>query len=89
MALSPIPGLTLEILSYLPPLPRPLKGQPGLFLALEALPTELQDMIYNNLHPFVNPEPTCTRSLPSRLWRDMLFNRQILPWLWDLDISAL
>jgi hypothetical protein len=46
-------------------------------------------MIYKNLHPFINPEQTCTRCLPSRLWRDLLFNRQILPWLWDLDISAL
>ncbi|KAK6835713.1 hypothetical protein RU639_001826 [Aspergillus parasiticus] len=89
MAPSPIPGLTQEILSYLRPLPPSLQGQPKLSLALEALPTEIQDMIYNNLHPFINPEPTCTRYLPSSLWRDMLFNRHILPWLWDLDISAL
>ncbi|KAE8416500.1 hypothetical protein BDV36DRAFT_284520 [Aspergillus pseudocaelatus] len=89
MAPSPIPGLTQEILSYLQPLPPSLQGQPGLSLELEALPTEILDMIYNNLHPFVNPGQICTRSLPSSLWRDMLFNRHVLPWLWDLDISAL
>ncbi|KAF7166705.1 hypothetical protein CNMCM5623_000249 [Aspergillus felis] len=89
MAPSPIPGLTQEILSYLQPLPQPLQEQSGISLKLAALPTELQDMIYKNLHPFINPEQTCTRSLPSRLWRDLLFNQQILPWLWDLDISAL
>ncbi|RAQ46461.1 hypothetical protein AFGD_000221 [Aspergillus flavus] len=89
MAPSPIPGLTQEILSYLQPLPPSLRGQTGLSPELEALPAEIQDMIYNNLHPFVNPGQTCTRSLPSGLWRDMLFNRHILPWLWDLDISAL
>ncbi|KAE8395808.1 hypothetical protein BDV23DRAFT_144852 [Aspergillus alliaceus] len=89
MAPSPIPELTQEILSYLQPLPPSSQGQSGLSLKLEALPTELQDMIYKSLHPFINPEQTCTRSLPPRLWRDLLFNRQILPWLWDLDISAL
>ncbi|KAF4220394.1 hypothetical protein CNMCM8980_009670 [Aspergillus fumigatiaffinis] len=89
MAPYPIPGLTQEILSYLRPLPPSLQGQSALSLKLEALPTELQDIIYKNLHPFINPEQTCTRCLPSRLWRDLLFNRQILPWLWDLDISAL
>ncbi|KAG2003841.1 hypothetical protein GB937_009333 [Aspergillus fischeri] len=89
MAPSPIPGLTQEILSYLRPLPPSLQGQSGLSLGLEALPTELQDMVFKNLHPFINPPQTCTRSLPSRLWRDLLFYRQILPWLWDLDISAL
>ncbi|GFF34306.1 contactin [Aspergillus udagawae] len=89
MAPYPIPGLTQEILSYLRPLPPSLQGQSGISLELEALPTELQDMIYKNLHPFINPKQTCTRSLPSRLWRDLLFNQQILPWLWDLDISAL
>ncbi|KAB8258127.1 hypothetical protein BDV32DRAFT_160064 [Aspergillus pseudonomiae] len=91
LAPSPIPGLTQEILSYLQPLPPSFQEQPesGLFLKLETLPTELQDIIYANLHPFINPEQTCTRLLPSRRWRDLLFNRQILPWLWDLDISAL
>jgi hypothetical protein len=89
MAPYPIPGLTQEILSYLRPLPPSLQGQSALSLELEALPTELQDMIYKNLHPFINPEQTCTRCLPSRLWRALLFNWQILPWLWDLDISAL
>ncbi|KAF5861574.1 hypothetical protein ETB97_012824 [Aspergillus alliaceus] len=89
MAPSPIPELTQEILSYLQPLPPSSQGQSGLSRKLEALPTELQDMIYKSLHPFINPEQTCTRSLPPRLWRDLLFNRQILPWLWDLDISAL
>lgn len=89
MAPSPIPGLTQEILSYLQPLPPSLQRQSGLSLELEKLPIEIQDMIYNNLHPFVNPGQTCTRALPSSLWRDMLFNRQILPWLWDLDTFAL
>ncbi|KAE8144894.1 hypothetical protein BDV25DRAFT_165856 [Aspergillus avenaceus] len=88
MAPSPIPGLTREILSYLQPLPS-LQSHSRLFLELEALPTELQDMIYNDLHPFINPQQICNRSLPSMVWRDLLFNRQILPWLWDLDISAL
>ncbi|KAF5860094.1 hypothetical protein ETB97_002055 [Aspergillus alliaceus] len=80
---------SLERSSHLQPLPRPLQGQTGLFPALTTLPTELQGMIYNNLHPFVNPELTPNRSLPPGLWRDMLFNRQILPWLWDLDISVI
>ncbi|OGM47771.1 hypothetical protein ABOM_003215 [Aspergillus bombycis] len=91
MAPLPIPGLTQEILSYLQPLPLSLQeqSQSGCSLELETLPIELQDIVYTNLHPFINPEQTCTRRLPPRLWRDLLFNRQILPWLWDLDISAL
>ncbi|KAH2160066.1 hypothetical protein KXW33_005286 [Aspergillus fumigatus] len=46
-------------------------------------------MVFKNLHPLINPPQTCTRSLPARLWRDLLFYGLILPWLWDLDVSAL
>ncbi|KAH1577985.1 hypothetical protein KXW39_008236 [Aspergillus fumigatus] len=46
-------------------------------------------MVFKNLHPLINPPQTCTRSLPARLWRDLLFYGLVLPWLWDLDVSAL
>ncbi|KAH1826145.1 hypothetical protein KXX27_009196 [Aspergillus fumigatus] len=75
--------------SYLQPLAPSLQGQTGLSPRLEALPAELQDMVFKNLHPLINPPQTCTRSLPARLWRDLLFYGLVLPWLWDLDVSAL
>ncbi|KAH1283543.1 hypothetical protein KXX48_002253 [Aspergillus fumigatus] len=75
--------------SYLQPLAPSLQGQTGLSPRLEALPAELQDMVFKNLHPLINPPQTCTRSLPARLWRDLLFYGLILPWLWDLDVFAL
>ncbi|KAE8380574.1 hypothetical protein BDV26DRAFT_279480 [Aspergillus bertholletiae] len=52
---------------------------------VEALPNELQDMFYNNLHPFVNPMQICDRSLPSWMWRDMLFNQQDYPAISNTD----
>ncbi|KAH1390722.1 hypothetical protein KXX49_002760 [Aspergillus fumigatus] len=75
--------------SYLQPLAPSLQGQTGLSPRLEALPAELQDIVFKNLHPLINPPQTCTRSLPARLWRDLLFYGLVLPWLWDLDVSAL
>lgn len=69
--------------SYLQPLAPSLQGQTGLSPRLEALPAELQDMVFKNLHPLINPPQTCTRSLPARLWRDLLFYGLVLPWLWD------
>lgn len=91
----PIPNLTREVLAFLRPLPTEpspefdrssrhlLGGQ------VSQLPVELQDMIYDQLHPFVNPSLECTRQISADIWRSLLFDGRLFPWLWDLDPSML
>lgn len=56
---------------------------------LAPLPPELLDDILTHLLPFENPPLNPTRLLPPSKWRSMLFSGKILPWLWDLDDTAL
>ncbi|KAK2871789.1 hypothetical protein FQN49_002829 [Arthroderma sp. PD_2] len=85
----PIPGLTHEILTYLQPLPEWRRRYDEPSTQLSKLPVEIAEEIYSQLHPFVDPGLDCTYYLPSDIWCDFLFNKQLLPWLWDLDVAAL
>ncbi|KAF3480881.1 uncharacterized protein GIQ15_06228 [Arthroderma uncinatum] len=85
----PIPGLTDQILAYLEPLPEHRRGCDEPSTQLLKLPVEIVEEIYLHLHPFVDPGRACTYYLPSDTWRDFLFYRQLLPWLWDLDVAVL
>jgi hypothetical protein len=53
------------------------------------LPTEIIDQIGAQLQPFESPSLVPTQTLPPSAWRELLFSRKILPWLWDLDSSVL
>lgn len=82
----PIDGLTSELMHYLEPLPTTsVVSTPALQSRLNRLPAEIQEQIYQYLHPFTDPPVDCTRHLPPSTWKDLLFHEQIIPWLWDLD----
>ncbi|KAI8964560.1 hypothetical protein F5Y11DRAFT_345266 [Daldinia sp. FL1419] len=56
------------------------------------LPTEILDLIAEKLEPFTNlswQQLRCTRMFKPSWWKDALFNRAIVPWLFDLDEKAL
>jgi hypothetical protein len=57
--------------------------------SLGQLPTEGIDVICQHLQPFQNPSLQCSRDLAPGLWRELLFDQGLLPWLWDLDSSLL
>jgi hypothetical protein len=50
------------------------------------LPQELLNMIEAHLpSAFIDPDPTPSRLLPRSWWREVLINKKLRPWLWDLD----
>lgn len=56
----------------------------------DKLPPEIRNRIYEEMEPFEDlqlDEMMCTRVLPPRWWRDRLFNGDLIPWLFDLDID--
>jgi hypothetical protein len=52
---------------------------------MNRLPIEIQQQIYQYLHPFENPPTECTRHLAPSTWKDLLLHGKLLPWLWDLE----
>ena len=52
------------------------------------LPNELAAKIADCLDPFINPPLEPTQLLQSHQWRDALLSGRTLPWLWDLDATA-
>ncbi|KAE8553864.1 hypothetical protein EYB25_002402 [Talaromyces marneffei] len=83
----PIEDLVSEILYYLEPLPAESSSisAPTLQSQMNRLLIEIQQQIYQYLHPFKNPPTECSRHLASSTWKDLLLHGKLLPWLWDLE----
>lgn len=88
--------LTRFVLSLLQPLllPRPTAKHrhvhgtdhcPG-----ARLPQELLNVIEAHLSSsFIDPDPEPSQILPQSWWREVLVNKILLPWLWDLDVGMI
>jgi hypothetical protein len=50
-----------------------------------SLPQEIQDEILGHLVSGETLPRTCTRMIPSAVWRHVLLCGKYLPWLWDMD----
>lgn len=87
----PIPDISSQILMFLQPLSNTLSSlsSTNMQAKIPHIPEELLQMIFAQLHPFVNPPVECTRNLPPRIWRRLIFYDGLFPWLWDLDPTAL
>ncbi|KAK7756932.1 hypothetical protein SLS62_000948 [Diatrype stigma] len=51
------------------------------------LPAELQELVEDQMEPFVDESLLCTRAFPPLWWREKLFEGNIIPWLWDLNFE--
>ena len=84
-------AVTPFILSHLQPMPAIATcHEPSnntLHQRLSTLPNELRELVYESLAPFVDPSPECSRLFPSQAWLDLLHEDEVLPWLYELDLS--
>jgi len=55
----------------------------------ERLPQELQDRIIDQTKPLSGTARTCNRALGPFVWRRMLSDASLVPFLWDIDTSVL
>lgn len=53
------------------------------------IPGQLQEQIVDDFHPFIDRDIQRTCELSPTIWRELLFQGQLLPWLWDLDPAIL
>jgi len=71
-------------LSYLIPLPSQEQESP------DSIPTPaILNEIIAQYSPLENPALNPQRTTSPSTWREMLFSRRVLPWLWDLDSTFL
>ena len=52
-----------------------------------SLPNELKNIVFKGLSPFIDPSPNCSRIFPPQAWLDLLHSVDVLPWLYDIDLS--
>ena len=61
----------------------------GIAKYLPSMPPEIISSIMRHLYPFSSPPRECTYLVPPSYWLQALKDQSILPWLWDLDPTAL
>ncbi|KAF2998077.1 hypothetical protein E8E14_001951 [Neopestalotiopsis sp. 37M] len=86
-----IPSLTSQIISNAETLqPSSVnQGAKAFSESFLALPQELQDRIVMFMGCFEGLSSKCTGLLPQETWRHILLDGRYLPFLWDLDVSAI
>ena len=85
-----IPNLAESLISCLQPLPqRPQENLSAFRMQfqrrIESLPAELFLSVLDYLYPLKIDSSECTRLLSPSIWKGMLLNGQIIPFLSDLD----
>ncbi|OTB13844.1 hypothetical protein K445DRAFT_24339 [Daldinia sp. EC12] len=86
-----IPKLTstiLDNLQSLPPAPPAAPQAIAFHKAFLALPSELQALIRSYLKSQNGLPSRCNGLLPQWMWREMLLGGEILPFLYDLDVTV-